>query len=310
MADKDFRIKNGAYVNGAVTINSTSISFGNTVLANNYLAIGNSTVNTVANSSGIYVNNVQLTSGNPGGANTQIQFNDSGVFNAISGLTFNKTTNTLFIANTANVATINATTNILVGNSTINVTTNSSFIQVANSTATANMQLSGFIVGIATQNSTAFSVGANVIINSSTVFVGNSTVNVVVNSSALSISGVVPTFPVASANIGYLGIPQNSKSANYTTILSDAGKHILHPAADTNARSFTIDSNANVAYEIGTVITFVNQTSQVLSIAITSDTLTLGGTTTNGTRSLAQNGVAAAIKVGTTSWIITGTGLT
>lgn len=105
-------------------------------------------------------------------------------------------------------------------------------------------------------------------------------------------------------------IPQNSKSAAYTTVLADAGKHLLHPAADTNARTFTIDSNANVAYPIGTAITFVNETANVLSIAITSDTLTLANTTTSGTRSLAQNGVATALKVTSTKWIISGTGLT
>lgn len=109
---------------------------------------------------------------------------------------------------------------------------------------------------------------------------------------------------------GFRNIPQNSQSAAYTTVLSDAGGHLLHPAADTNARTFTIDSNANVAYPIGTAITFVNETSQVLSIAITTDTLTLAGSTTTGTRSLAQNGVATALKVTSTKWIISGTGLT
>jgi len=47
-----------------------------------------------------------------------------------------------------------------------------------------------------------------------------------------------------------------------------------------------------------------------VSIAITTDTLTLAGSTTTGTRSLAQNGVATAIKVASTSWIISGAGLT
>ena len=36
-------------------------------------------------------------------------------------------------------------------------------------------------------------------------------------------------------------IPQNSKSAAYTTVLTDAGKHLLHPTADNDARTFTID---------------------------------------------------------------------
>lgn len=117
------------------------------------------------------------------------------------------------------------------------------------------------------------------------------------------------TFPPASASIGYLGMPQNSQSAAYTTVLADAGKHILHPTADNNARTFTIDSNANVAYPIGTTLTFINQINTV-TIAITSDTLTLAGAGTTGSRTLAANGLATAIKVGTTSWVINGSGLT
>lgn len=104
-------------------------------------------------------------------------------------------------------------------------------------------------------------------------------------------------------------IPQNSKSAAYTTVLADAQKHILHPTADDNARTFLIDSNANVAYPIGTAITFVNQINTV-TIDITSDTLTLAGAGTTGSRTLAANGMATALKIGTTAWIINGSGLT
>ena len=45
-------------------------------------------------------------------------------------------------------------------------------------------------------------------------------------------------------------------------------------------------------------------------IAITTDTMTLVNSTTTGTRSLAQNGIATAIKVSSTGWIIAGWGLT
>ena len=115
--------------------------------------------------------------------------------------------------------------------------------------------------------------------------------------------------PTTTSN-GYLGIPQNSNSAAYTCVLADAGKHILHPSADANARTFTIPANSSVAYPIGTVLTFVNQTSQVVTIAITTDTMTLVNSTTTGSRSLAQNGIATAIKVSSTGWIISGNGLT
>jgi len=110
--------------------------------------------------------------------------------------------------------------------------------------------------------------------------------------------------------VGYINIPQNSQSAAYTTVLSDAGKHIYHPAADANARTYTIAANASVAYPIGTVIAFVNMTSQAVTIAINSDTMYLGNLGTTGSRTLGQFGVANALKIASTTWIITGTALT
>ena len=110
--------------------------------------------------------------------------------------------------------------------------------------------------------------------------------------------------------VGFRNVPINSQSAAYTTVLADSGKAIFHPSTDANARTFTIDSNANVAYPLGTVLTFINMTSQVVTIAITSDTLYLAGTGTTGSRTLAQYGMASAIKMTSTTWIISGSGLT
>ena len=110
--------------------------------------------------------------------------------------------------------------------------------------------------------------------------------------------------------VGFRNIPISSKSAAYTTVLSDSGKVIFHPSTDANARTFTIDSNANVAYPIGTALTFINMTSQVVTIAITSDTMYLSATGTTGSRSLAQYGSATAIKMTSTTWLISGSGLT
>ena len=144
------------------------------------------------------------------------------------------------------------------------------------------------------------------------------TLDGVVNGTLSLLPGQAITAAVNSTNNGYdvisdrgfsKALQQNSQSAAYTTVLSDAGKHILHPTADNSARTFTIDSNANVAYPVGTMITFVNQINTV-TIAITSDTLTLAGAGSTGSRTLAANGIATALKVGSTSWVISGTGLT
>jgi len=132
-------------------------------------------------------------------------------------------------------------------------------------------------------------------------------------SNSLTLAGTdstTMTFPTVSASVGYLNIPINSQSAAYTTVLADSGKTILHPSTDANARTFTIDSNANVPYALGTAITFINMTSQVVTIAITSDTMYLAGLGTTGSRSLAQYGMATAVKLTSTTWIISGNGLT
>jgi hypothetical protein len=110
--------------------------------------------------------------------------------------------------------------------------------------------------------------------------------------------------------VGFKNIPQNSQSAAYTLVLADAGKHIFHPSSDANARTFTIPANSSVAYPIGTAITFINMTSQVVTIAITSDTMYLSSAGTTGSRSLAQYGSATAIKMTSTTWLISGSGLT
>lgn len=102
----------------------------------------------------------------------------------------------------------------------------------------------------------------------------------------------------------------NAQPNAYTTVLTDNGKAIFHAAADTTARTYTIDSNANVAYPIGALIHFINQHGAgTLTIAIATDTMRLAGAGTTGNRSLSADGMASAIKVDTTEWLINGNGL-
>lgn len=106
-------------------------------------------------------------------------------------------------------------------------------------------------------------------------------------------------------------LQQNSQSADYTLTIDDAGKQIFHPSADTSARTFTIPANGTVAFAVGTAITFINQNGAgVITIAITTDTMRLAGDGTTGSRTLAANGIATAVKVTSTEWLISGTGLT
>ena len=107
--------------------------------------------------------------------------------------------------------------------------------------------------------------------------------------------------------VGYLEAPQNSKTTNYTLVLADSAKSIVMNGSSV---TLTIPANASVAFPVGTVIIIINVNASALSIAITSDTLTLVNSTSTGTRTLARNGVATCIKIGATSWLISGAGLT
>lgn len=141
---------------------------------------------------------------------------------------------------------------------------------------------------------------------------GTSSYAVTLTPATLSASRTL-TLPEPGSNetLGYLNIPQNSQSAAYTLVLTDAGKHILHPSADTTARTFTIPANSSVAFPIGTAITFINQNGAgTVTIAITTDTLRLSPGGTTGSRTLAANGIATCIKLTSTEWVISGTGLT
>lgn len=113
----------------------------------------------------------------------------------------------------------------------------------------------------------------------------------------------------ALQTVGFRNIPQNIQAANYQCVLADSGKHIYHASGAGAGDTYTIPANGTVAFPIGTAITFVNDDSNAVSIAITTDTLALAGSALTGTRTLAATGVATALKVTATRWIISGTGL-
>lgn len=104
-----------------------------------------------------------------------------------------------------------------------------------------------------------------------------------------------------------LGSPQISDHDTYTFVLADANKHYYH--TDAGAHTVTIPANSSIAFSIGTVLGFVNEDGAGdVTIAITTDTLRWQGNT--GSRTLAENGFATAIKVTATLWRLTGDGIT
>ena len=150
---------------------------------------------------------------------------------------------------------------------------------------------------IASNNASAASIFTSTVTG---VTMGSSTIR----TTAFPADGTTAT---ATAGAGYMGLPQNSTTTGaYTIVAADAGRHIYASAT----RTVTINSNANLALPIGTTITFIAGTGATMTIAITSDTLILAGPGTTGSRTLAPFGMATAVKITSTSWIISGNGLT
>lgn len=110
-----------------------------------------------------------------------------------------------------------------------------------------------------------------------------------------------------ASSIGYLGMPQNSKNDNYTLVIGDIGKHIY---VTVTAKTITIPAYTSVDFPIGTTIVIISAGSVSTTIAITTDTMYLGGTGTTGSRTLAAFGMATLVKVTQSTWFVSGTGLT
>ena len=109
-------------------------------------------------------------------------------------------------------------------------------------------------------------------------------------------------------SVGYLGLPQSATTTSGTLAISDAGKHIY---VTTTGQAIAIPDNSSVAYPIGTTLTFIaGPSATTVLIVINTDTLRLAGSSSTGTRTLAANGMATAVKVASTLWYINGTGLT
>jgi hypothetical protein len=123
-------------------------------------------------------------------------------------------------------------------------------------------------------------------------------------STNLTATTVLDAGTIGAAAPGFRGLPQNSQTASYTLALSDAGKHI-----SITTGGVVIPANSSVAFPIGTAVVIFNNSGSSQTVSITTDTLRLAGTATTGTRTVAQYGLATCVKVASTTWVISGAGV-
>jgi len=257
---------------------------GQTSYTNGQLLIGNTTGNTLTKSTLTAGSGIAITNGS--GSITIASTTPSQVYPA-AGVAVS--------TGSAWTTSLTAPSGALVGTTDTQTLSNKTFTAPVLGAATATSINKVTITAPASSATLTIADGKTATVDNSITFSGTDSTTM--------------TFPDESASVGFRNVPQNSQSADYTLVLSDSGKHIYRPSSDTGARTFTIPTNGNVPYPIGTAITFVNYSADPLSIACVN-TLRLAGTGATGTKTLAQWGVATALKTASTTWILSGTGLT
>ena len=132
-----------------------------------------------------------------------------------------------------------------------------------------------------------------------------------VATASLSSTLVLPGTAAYAAGepVGFMNIEQESVSAAYTTVLGDANRSKLHPAADVTARAWVL---GNLAYRMGAAITFINEAGAgVITLTATSGNFLMAGSGTKTSIDIAAGGACTVIRIpGTNRWLVSGAGIT
>jgi hypothetical protein len=105
-----------------------------------------------------------------------------------------------------------------------------------------------------------------------------------------------------ASNQAYPQIPANAKTASYTLLVSDAGKHV------STTSGVTVPSGV---FSIGDAVSIYNNSASSITITQGSSvTLRQVGTANTGNRTLALRGLATILCVASNEFVISGGGLT
>lgn len=157
-------------------------------------------------------------------------------------------------------------------------------------------------------NATLAFPGDNITVNTSAIFIGNSTVNTTITAGNITLTGNL-TGNTNGFTIGYLDVPQNYTNTSFQLALTDRGKHIY--SANGTSQTITIANNATVAFPVGSAISIVLNGAGSITVARGSGvSLYLAANSTSADRTIAAYGMATLLKVATDTWFINGAGVT
>lgn len=191
-------------------------------------------------------------------------------------------------------ANLNIQTNTIISNTD----STSLLFQVANGTLSSNVTVNSFKTGIFTGNSTAMSVGANLIANSSALLIGNTTQNSVVTQSSIVVgnSSVNTTIVANSSDAfintgGYLRVTGNAVLSNTLSVVGAAtlSNTLAVTGNTTVSNTLSVTGNATLSNTLSVVgATSLSNTLAVTGNASLSNTLSvIGNTSLSNTLSVA-----------------------
>jgi len=94
-------------------------------------------------------------------------------------------------------------------------------------------------------------------------------------------------------------------SADYTLVLSDAGRTKRHPTSDSNARTVTIPLNSTVPFPVGVFINVINEDSNNVTVTATGAATTLlfnGNTPSDGDITVGEGAIATFYQAEADVW--------
>ena len=292
-------------VGGVITGTSTSVTGTQTAASTVGGVITGSSVSVTGNvNAANFIGNISGNVTSPG-ANTQVEFNDNGITNAVSGFTFNKTSNLVTVG--GNVDAVNFNGNVfgtsVSASGTVTAASTVGGVITGTSTSvtgtqTAASTVGGVITGTSTSvtgTQTAASTVGGVITGSSSSVTGTqtaaSTVGGVITGSSVSVTGNVTGGNLVSATV---------TNPTTMTVSTNAGNINLEPTGNIVVNNTYINGVTNPVQnqDVATKIYVDNAVTTAISYheAVVAATNTTLATATGGTITYAQpNGVANGV---------------
>ena len=263
------------------------------------------------------VSGTVITTGDTGTV-TSAMLADSIALNKLASLT----SGNIIVGSAGNVATAVAVTgDVTISNSGVTAIAAGAVINadISASAAIAFSKLASLnngamLVGNGSNVATAVTMSGDVTISNTGV--ASIATGVIVNadinaSAAIAGSKIAPDFgaqnvtttgTVSDSKGNLRSIPQNVKTAAYTLVAADAGKHI-----SITTGGVTVPASV---FSVGDAVTIYNNSGSSQTITQNGGvTLREGGTANTGNRTLAQYGLATILCVASSTFVITGAGV-